>query len=139
LLRADTAGSLQALVGLWQIFVRQRTLPAAQADAVFSSIVSQFDEIKSNRDLFDASRSGLKAVLAATGSKNETQPQGRLVDLLAGAAEPTDTESHTQIVQDMVRILEAQRIVSLDVIFALADHLEGVARGEKLNPQLVNR
>jgi hypothetical protein len=35
LLRADTAGTMQALVGMWQIFVRQGSLPQAQADQSF--------------------------------------------------------------------------------------------------------
>ena len=38
----------------------------------------------------------------------------------------------TQVVQEMMRILEAQRIISLDTLFELADHLEAVAKGEKL-------
>ncbi len=37
--RADSAGILQGLLGLWQIFVRQGTLPADQADPTFSAIV----------------------------------------------------------------------------------------------------
>src|SRR5262249_57736585 len=86
LYRADTAGTMQALVGLWQIFVRQRTLPDAQADTVFASIVTPFEEVRGNRDLFDAGRSGAKALLAATGGKAGTQPQERFVDLLAGPA-----------------------------------------------------
>ena len=43
------------------------------------------------------------------------------------------------MVQDMMRILEAQRIVSLDTLFQLADHIERVAKGEKLNTALVNK
>ncbi len=42
LLRADTAGTMQALVALWQIFVRQHSLPESKADEAFSSIVSKF-------------------------------------------------------------------------------------------------
>ena len=38
-----------------------------------------------------------------------------------------------------MRILEAQRIVSLDTLFQLADHIEAVAKGEKLDAKLVNR
>jgi hypothetical protein len=38
-----------------------------------------------------------------------------------------------------MRILEAQRIVSLDTLFQLADHIESVAKGEKLDPKLVNK
>ena len=33
LLRAETAGTLQALVGLWQIFSRQGSIPDGAADA----------------------------------------------------------------------------------------------------------
>jgi hypothetical protein len=35
--------------------------------------------------------------------------------------------------------MEAQRIVSLDSLFQLADHLETIGKGEKLNTALVNR
>src|SRR5207244_2336996 len=31
-LRSDTAGTMQALTGLWQIFVRQGSIPAADSD-----------------------------------------------------------------------------------------------------------
>ena len=41
LFRSDVAGSFQALVSLWQIFVRQGTIPAAQADATFSALITQ--------------------------------------------------------------------------------------------------
>ena len=60
-----------------------------------------------------------------------------MLDLLAG--NPTDSETHEQMVQDLMRILEAQRIVSLDTLFQLADHIEAVAKGEKLDPKLVNK
>src|SRR5258708_7390639 len=38
-----------------------------------------------------------------------------------------------------MRILEAQRIVSLDTLFQLADHIEAISKGEKLDPKLVNQ
>ena len=60
-----------------------------------------------------------------------------MLDLLAG--NPADSETHDQMVQDLMRILEAQRIVSLDTLFQLADHIEAVAKGEKLDPKLVNK
>src|SRR5262249_9516107 len=110
-----------------------------KADAAFASIVEPFGEIRANRELFDAGRNGVKTLLEATGGKSDAQPQEHLIDLLAGASEPADQEAHTQMVQEMVRILEAQRIVTLDSLFQLADHLDGMARGEKLNPQLVAR
>jgi hypothetical protein len=139
MLRADTAGTMEALVGLWQIFSRQGSLPAARADETFGGLLKPFAGVRNGRELFDAGRAGVKLLLAATGSQSDAQPQERLVDLLAGTANPSDVESHTQLVQDMLRILEAQHIVSLDDIFGLAGHLESLPRGEKLNPALVNK
>jgi len=42
-------------------------------------------------------------------------------------------------VQEMTRILEAQRIVSLTAIFQLDDHLESLSHGGKLDAALVNK
>ena len=38
----------------------------------------------------------------------------------------------------MIRIFEAQRLISLDTLFDLADNLESLTRGEKLNTGLVH-
>lgn len=139
LLRADTAGIMQALVALWQIMVRQQSLPGAKADAAFAAIVEPFAALKGNRDLFDAGRNGVKVLLTATGGATPAQAQDRMIDLLSGSAESADVESHTLVVQDMVRILESQRILGLDLLLQMADNLEAVAKGEKLNTQLMNR
>jgi hypothetical protein len=141
---SDVAGSFQALVGLWQILVRQQTIPESQADAVFSGIAGSFLLIRNDRELFDASRGGVKLLLGAAPSgpaapARTVNSHERLVDLLAGAAEAGDTEAHEQMAEQIVRILEAQRIVSLDTMFQLADHIESISHGEKLNTALVNR
>jgi hypothetical protein len=138
-LRADSAGTMQGLVGLWQIFSRQGTLPAGQADASLAGILTPFAEIRSDRELFDAGRNGVKLLLAATGSSSPANPQDRLVDLLAGAPNPSDVDAHTQLVQEMVRVLEAQKIISLNTIFDIADHLQEIGSGTKLNTALINR
>ena len=39
----------------------------------------------------------------------------------------------------MLRILDAQRMISLDTLFDLADHLEAMPKGEKLNTALVRQ
>jgi hypothetical protein len=138
--RSDVAGSFQALVGLWQILVRQGTVPEKQADTVFSGIVEGFLQVKTQRELFDTSRNGVKLLLAVAPPRQGSpavQPQERVVDLLAGAAESEDAESRDQMEQDMNRILEAQRIISLDLLFQLADHTEAIAKGEKLNTALI--
>ncbi len=139
LLRADTLGIMQSLVGLWQIFSREGSLSAAKADDTFASLLTPFAGVRDDRTLFDAGRDGVKLLLAATDSKPDSQPQARIVDLLAGAADPSDAESHTQMVQEMVRILEAQHMVSLDDILELGNHFDSLTRGGKLNTALINR
>jgi hypothetical protein len=137
--RSDLAGSFQSLIGLWQIFVRQQTIPESQADAVFSGIVGSFAQVRTERDLFDSSRNGVKLLLGAAPAPvgAAVPPQERMVDLLAGAAESDNAEARDHVEQEIGRIMEAQRIVSLDTLFQLADHLDGIAKGEKLNAPLV--
>ncbi len=140
LFHSDVAGTSQSLVGLWQILVRQQTIPESQADAVFAGVVTPFGSVRNNRELFDAGRNGVKLLLEAAGKQSTgsaAEPHERILDLLAGSS--VDTEAHDQVMQELMRILEAQRIISLDTLFQLADHLESIAKGEKLNPALVNK
>jgi len=135
LFRADTLGSFQSLVSLWQIFVRQGTIPDAQADAAFAAIVGSFAQVQNDRELFDSGRAGVRALLAAAPG-GAGQPQERMLELLAGApAEDSDARDH--VAQDLERVLDSQRIVSLDTLFQLADHIEAVAKGQKLDPKLI--
>jgi hypothetical protein len=138
-IRADEAGLFQSLVGLWQIFCRQQLIPASQADQTLSSILTAFSTAKSNRDLFDAGRAGVEVLFKATGTPAGADPQDRMLDLLAGETQVSDQETHTQLVQDMMRIFESQRLVSLTMIFDLADNLEALSKGQKLNQQLVSK
>jgi hypothetical protein len=132
---SDLSGTFQALVGLWQILVRQQSIPDSQADTTFSGIVGAFNQVHNNRELFDAGRASVKLLLGSAAGSNE--PHEKLLDLLAGNS--TDSETHELVVQDLMRILEAQRTVSLDTLFQLADHIDAVAKGEKLDPKIVNR
>jgi hypothetical protein len=134
-MHSDLAGTFQALVGLWQILVRQQSIPDSQADAAFSGIIGGFNQVRNNRELFDAGRNGVKLLLGSAASGNE--PHEKMLDLLAGGS--ADSETHDLVVQDLMRILEAQRIVSLDTLFQLADHIEAVAKGDKLDPKIVNK
>ncbi|HWR49892.1 MAG TPA: hypothetical protein VN428_02225, partial [Bryobacteraceae bacterium] len=136
--RADAGGIMQGLSGLWQVFVRQRAIPDSEADAALARIVTPFATARNFRELFDAGRAGIRTLLAASGSTG-AKPQERLMDLLAGDAGTADSDVHTLVVQDMIRIFEAQRLVSLDTLLDLGDNLESVSRGEKLNVALASR
>lgn len=138
--KADAAGIMQALCGIWQVLVRQRLLPPDQADGVLSAILAPFEtRIRGDEDLFDAGRDGLFALLKATGMPAEANPQDRVIDLLAGTPGTPDEDSLAVLRTEMLRVFEAQRLVSLKVIFDLADHLESLSKGEKLNTALLNR
>jgi hypothetical protein len=134
-LHSDVAGTFQATVGLWQILVRQQTISGAGADEVLGGILSAFSTVKSNRELFDAGRTGVKLLLASTTAATETQE--RMLDRLAGVT--ADADTHEVMVQDLMKILDAQRIISLNTLFQLADHIDSVSKGEKLDPKLVNQ
>ena len=58
------------------------------------------------------------------------------MDLLAGSGSDGASDTHQQMVEDMIRIFEAQRLVSLSTLFDLADNLESVTKGQKLNTAL---
>ena len=73
----------------------------------------------------------------AKGRPRETQD--RLIDLMAGTANPTESEARSQMQQDMIRVFEAQRLISLQTIFDLADSLEKVTKGQKIDTALVNK
>ena len=136
LFRADAAGTFQALIGLWQIFVRQNTVAEPKADELFLKLSGSFAGIRNDRELFDAGRDGLKLLI---GDVPANRTEERVVNLLAGAPESQDSDAREEAAREIFRILEAQHMVSLDTLFELADHLESLPRGGKLNTALVNR
>ncbi len=138
-LRADTAGTMQALVGLWQIFCRQGSIAPNQADAALAGILTPFAQIHRDRDVYDAGKSGVVLLLKTAGTNDFSAPQDRLLELLAGASGPSDSDAQAQVVQDMNHIIEAQRIISLNTLFQLDDHLESLAHGGKMDTALINR
>ena len=78
----------------------------------------------------------MEGLLAAAATPANANPQDRLIDLLAGAAPPEASDAHDQLVQDMIRVFESQRLASLSTLFDLADNLDSVGRGEKLDGNL---
>jgi hypothetical protein len=135
-LRADAAGTLQSLAGLWQILVRQGSISAAQSDQALARILEPFEKIQNEREVFDGGRSGVKVLLEASNSPKSVTVQDRMIDLLAGTGSTESSDARQQLAEDMIRVFEAQRLVSLTTLFDLADNLESVAKGEKLNTAL---
>jgi hypothetical protein len=138
-LRSDAAGTLQSLIGLWQIFCRQSSIAPADQDRALAAILMRFGKEKTEGDVFDAGRAGVQTLLKAAQSPAEGSAQDRMLDLLAGTSQPDTSDTHNQLVEDMIRIFEAQRLISLSSIFDLVDQLESVAKGEKANSALITK
>ena len=119
-LRQDSIGMAQGLIGIWQIFCRQGSIPPDKADETLSAIVAPFGTVKSAGDLFDAGRSGVKVLLKIAGEgKSSTQDQ--MLALLAGGPRLDESESRAELVLQEQRIFEAQKLLPIDLLFDLAD------------------
>lgn len=138
-LKANSAGMMQALTGLWQVLVRQKLIPEARADETLAALLKPFSTVSNTQLLFDAGRAGVTGLLRAAGVEDLANPQDRMLDLLAGALKPSDEETHQTLLGEMLRAFEAQRLVSLKLLFDLDDHLEALSKGEPLNAQLLGR
>ncbi len=137
--RADAAGSFQAVASIWQIFARQGSISPEKAGAALRDAIAPFDSVRKERDLFEAGRAGLRALLAAAGAPKDVNVQDATLDLLAGTAMRADADTHTQVIEDMIRVFEAQRLISLQSLFDLADNLERAAAGGKVDTALLNK
>ncbi len=128
--RGNAVGAFQANIGLWQIMARQGQIPASELNNSWMGMISPFDKIGTPADLFDGTRTSLANMLvAATGNKVVTQEQ--LVELLAGPPQQTaDAQrTHQEIANRIRSVLDDQRLVSLDTLFALGDGLSAMGQG----------
>ena len=111
----------------------------AEADQTLAALMTPFAKIQNDRELFDGGMAGVQILLKATHSPAKMNPQDRIIDLLAGTGAADSSDAHHQMIQDMIRIFEAQRLVALNTLFDLADNLDSVSRGEKLNTALAGK
>jgi hypothetical protein len=128
-LRANTEGSFQATLGLWQILARQGQIENKSMNSSWLKVIGPFATISSSAQLFDASRSSLGEMLGAAGA-NAKASQGQIVDLLAGPRQETSDGQrvHNEMAVKIASVLEDQRLVSLDTLFALSDGLNDMAQ-----------
>lgn len=137
--RSNTAGTMQGLASIWQILVRQGAIPEKDADATLGSLLASMAKVKNDRDTFDAGWDGVQTLLQAAGTAKGANPQYRMVDLLSGAGNSGDSESRTLLVQEMMRVIEAQRLVSLQAMGEFLAHLDVLGKGGKLDPSILQR
>lgn len=129
-LRANVMGSFQANIGLWQILARQGEIPPSAQDASWQKTLGPFVGVGSSIQLFDAARASLGELLTAAGG-SANNPQEQIVDLLAGPQQTTANGQWVrgQLAQRIRSVMEDQRLVSLDTLFALSDGLQKMANG----------
>jgi hypothetical protein len=128
-IRGNAVGAFQANIGIWQILARQREIPEDEWNNSWLKMIDPFVKITSSTQLFDATRSSLGAVMAAAGKPNGTQDD--LIELLAGPAQqsPEGQRVHQEIANRIRNVLEDQRLVSLDTLFALSNGFEAMKQG----------
>ncbi len=137
--RADTAGMMQALVSLWQMFTRNSLIPAAAADGALRPTLDGIIKAKTENDLFIAGITGVRALLKAADAPAAGNPHETMLAMLAGTPKPNDEQAHRALVQETGKIFEAQKLISLKTLLDLADHIDALGKGEKLDTALVNR
>lgn len=137
-LRADALGILQANLGLWQILARQGQIPTATWNDSWQQVINPFSAIVSPSQLFDVARASLGELFRAAGTKSQPS-QDEIVALLAGP-EQTSAEGQKvkqELANKMRSAFEAQRLVSLDTLFALGDGLSQAAQGKAAGGRLL--
>jgi hypothetical protein len=137
-LRGNTLGAFQANIGLWQILARQREIPQDKLNASWQKTLEPFAKVSSSNQLLDAAHNSISALyFAATGKRSWSQEE--LVDLLAGPRQSTadGQRMHGEIAARIRSVLDDQRLVSLDTLFALSDGLQQMERGAHVGSSLV--
>lgn len=138
-LRGNVLGSFQANIGLWQILARQGEIPSAAMNTSWQGTVEPFAKISNSPQLFDAARSSLGQILLASSGSSENRSEDEIIDLLAGPPQQTAEGQRTrrEMAARIRAVMDDQRLVSLDTLFALSDGLEDMAHGKPASPHLV--
>ena len=136
--RANAIGIFQANIGFWQILARQGQIPSAALNDSWGRVITPLAKISSSAQLFDAGRTSLRELLR-TATGNPDLSQDEFIALLAG---PDQTSTEGREVKEglatkLRSVLDAQRLVSLDTLFALGDGLNDLAKGKQVADKLV--
>ena len=129
-LRTNALGAFQANVGLWQILARQGEIPSTELNTSWQKVIEPFTSISSPTQLFDAARNSLGALLPAAGPNGEGS-QDEIANLLAGPHQESQDGQrvHQELTERIRSVLDDQRLVSLDTLFALSDGLHELEKG----------
>jgi hypothetical protein len=129
-LRGNAMGVFQANVGLWQILARQGQIDRAQVNPSWMGVIKPFADISTSAQLVTAGRNSVQQLFRATTGKAGGS-QDELIELLAGAHQttPEAQQIHATIANGIRSVLDDQRLVSIDTLFALDDGLKNTEGG----------
>ncbi len=130
-LRSNAVGIFQSNVSLWEILARQGQLPLGDLNEAWLNVITPFSDVKSSAQLFDAGHvSFASLVRSATGKTVFNQDD--VIALLAGPAPRTPEEQRVHnVLENRIRlVLDDQRLVTTDTLFALGDGLNVMAQGK---------
>ncbi len=138
LLKSDALGMFQANIGLWQIFARQGEIPTTSLNDSWQKAIGPFAAIQSGPQLFDAGRTAFTEIVKAMTGKPEIS-QGELIALLAGPAQGSveGRQIRTDMAGRIRSVMDDQRLVSLDTLFALDDGITQLSQGKPASDNLI--
>jgi hypothetical protein len=135
--RGNAMGLFQANVGLWQILARQGEIDRAHLNSSWQEMIQPFSTGTTDAQFVTAARTSLgKVFAAATGKANVSQDE--LIELIAGTPQMTaeGQQVHKEMANRIRLVLEDQRLVSIDTVFALDEGLrnppQAAARRDEL-------
>jgi hypothetical protein len=137
-LRANAIGIFQSNLGLWQILARQGQISGAGLNDSWQRVIAPFADVHSAAALFDAGRASFAELLSAAAGRTDLS-QDEVIALLSGPnlVNPGAQQSREGLAGKMRSVMDAQRLVSLDTLFALATGLEQIAQGNGTPESLV--
>ena len=138
-MRSDAVGTMQALVGSLADLRPPGQHRAADADASLAESCSVCQDSECARSIRRWANRRQGCCSRPQFHAASANVQDRMIDCWPVQAWPAISDTHQQMIQDMIRIFEAQRLVSLNTLFDLADNLDSVSKGEKLNTALAGR
>lgn len=124
-LRGNTMGTFQAAVGIWQVLARQGQIEHSRLNVSWDGVIKPFGRFSNSAQLLAAGRNAVEQLfLAATGKISGSQEE--MIDLLAGLRQttPEGQRMHREIAGNIRSVMQDQRLVSLDTLFALDDGLK---------------
>ena len=132
LLRADTVGSFQALLGLWQVLALQNQIPPGARDFAFAKVIAPFAHVRQETEVFEAGRSGIDVLLTAAQGHPGSRTQEQIVELLVGRVRTGSSPLPFSPAENFLRVYDAQRLFSLDTLFGIVDRNGKVATDPKM-------